>query len=470
MSRGRGRLAALAAFAAALAVAAVALCRPAEEWWHIRRLRSEDEAVRRRAAEALGEMRSSRAIPCLLEAGRRHRAGNDQLPDYVRAALERIAGPADREVLVAALRDEDPAIRQWAALTIHEVIPSDERLFGLLSTHCGRAHERADDFAWPLAASLPFFGRRAVPLLEGLLEEGGERAQAAGFLLLGLGPNARQALPAALQSGGADALRWFRKFRGLDALLAEDLRREVEIGGEERRLALRILSRLRIEGRPMMRALRGVLAEGGVEERFWALWSIGNGRREEAEECLPELQAALADSERAVRWPAARALLRLGARDPAVLRVFLEILPHSTDIDLESERFWEAYRLLELVQAAPAGAGEALADALSDPAPEIRAWAACLLARLDPGNETAPRVLSRSLVDRHPLSLQILLRAGMPDAAFTAEFAAFLAPVAGRLEQMGDPRRWRDSGSSWVDSPYWTSCILAAASFDPPSL
>ncbi len=96
------------AFLGAVAVlipAALVLKEPAVERWHIWRLGSEDAAVMCQSIQKLGEMRSARAVPFLLEIVKKSDSGGD-LRGLAEEALARIGPPAIPRCM-ELLKDED---------------------------------------------------------------------------------------------------------------------------------------------------------------------------------------------------------------------------------------------------------------------------------------------------------------------------------------------------------------------------
>src|SRR5437867_6966309 len=110
-SRGRARgkwLAALLALAAGpvVATALVPLWPRIIEAWNIARLDSKDVAVRKAAAEALGEIRSVRAVPKLVQG----LAREPNLVFVVRGSIIRKSPEADAPMARALARIGQPAI------------------------------------------------------------------------------------------------------------------------------------------------------------------------------------------------------------------------------------------------------------------------------------------------------------------------------------------------------------------------
>ena len=187
---------------AVLAGAGVALRRPALEQWCLWKLESGDPDEMHDAVRKLGELRSARAVPRLLdrirmeEGGDKPPFGPQGLWAFVLslAAIDAAAVPA----LIRGLEDEDDWVRQVSAHALGEIgPPAREAVPALLrlATDDSRYEEAV------AARALGRIGDRAeevVPVLVEMLEEHGgyfTRAQAAEALGR-FGDRARPAIPA----------------------------------------------------------------------------------------------------------------------------------------------------------------------------------------------------------------------------------------------------------------------------------
>ena len=130
----------------------------------IRALRHEDEEVRWKAAETLGEIGDERAVEFLIQA---LRDNNEVVRESTAWALGEIGDSRAVEPLIQALKDEDDDVRLRAAYALEKI--GDSRAVEPLIQ---ALKDEDDDVQWAAAEALGKMGEKAVePLIQALKDK-----------------------------------------------------------------------------------------------------------------------------------------------------------------------------------------------------------------------------------------------------------------------------------------------------------
>ncbi|NLX08330.1 MAG: TIR domain-containing protein [Chloroflexi bacterium] len=255
----------------------------------LRLLRDDDWRVRDTAAQALGKMKVAAAVPGLLEAlrlGRPGPFGGGSSSSNVSWAIREI-GAAAVPVLIDALGDEDPRIRQFAAEMLGEIGGADG-----VAPLASALHDAEGRVRWQAADSLGKLGTvTAVPdLILSLRDSASEVRLAATWALAQIADES--AVPGLIKT--LYDRDWRVRWAAAEALWAI---------GEPAILPLIELLRERQE--PVQRAAIRALVEIG-------------------EASIPPLLHLLSETNWEVRWVAAEALQEMGAAAVAPLLDVLE--------------------------------------------------------------------------------------------------------------------------------------------------
>jgi prepilin-type N-terminal cleavage/methylation domain-containing protein len=300
-----------------------------------------------RAERAFAEM-GPVAIPYLVAALKDE---NPAVRGCASSTLSRIGEPAV-PVLQKALSDPDDEVRRWAASALGEIdwsvnIPTDViySLIGLLedkSPYVRRSATRALGNIWGHTQAGEA-GKTAIPILVKLLaDRNAEVRRNAPYTLWRIGPAAKVAIPV-LKNTQNDPDEQVRK-EVTDALY--------RLGGPEASATVPEL--IEILTRKQVRDGSGIRTERwkhGNIRRFEAAMYLGRRPRDEAKSAIPILKEILNDKDPAVRFHATVALCKLepqsGPQVPGLTRALTE--------EEFVAQFWAAHALVEAVgKALPA--------------------------------------------------------------------------------------------------------------------
>jgi HEAT repeat protein len=261
-------------------------------------------------------------------------------------------------VLVQALRDADPVVRQVAARTLNRIHPNWPSFPSAVPTLLEALVDPNDDVCRIAATQLGRFGstaESAVPvLLRALADTDREVCQRAARGLGLLGRYAASAVPA------------------LTRALADT-------HAEVRCQAARALGLIGPAAQSAVPALIQALADSSAHQRGYVVQALA----QMGPSTVPTLIQALADSDEWVRGLTASCLASIG--QPAIVAL--------TQALADSDRHvrWRAANALKIIGPAARSAVPVLTQALADNDEHVRRIAAEALATIDPTRNTNPR-------------------------------------------------------------------------------
>ena len=315
-------------------------------------LQSQDEDVRAKVAQALGQLGDARAVPPLVQALQDE---NHQIRTVVIEALGALGDTRAVEALIQPLQDSNPRIRRTAAYVlgkIRDVRAIDPLLRALQDPAWASQSDQEIVIAALRKIGDPQMVRPLIQILQGVNQKGG---QWGAVCLLGtLGEPAVLPLLHVLQEADSDLTTRTGAIMALGQL------------GDARAVEPLIQALLTAESQ----RVRGVAVP--------ALGQLGDVRAVE-----PLIQALLTAESRGDREAAVRALGQLG--DPRAVEPILQAMGEEEDGLIIYANDYPANKLVvdALVQiGAPAVAP--LTQALKDPNPDVREIAHTVLAEIDP--------------------------------------------------------------------------------------
>ena len=368
------------------------------------RLRDPDPAARAATARALGNAGAEAAsvVPALA------RLLADPQPEVRAAAVWALGGfgaeaAAALPAVIAALADESTPVRAGAAHTLGAIGPGARSAAIALAPHLS---DPADEVRWRVEDALARVEPdpvSALPALVPLVADPGSRGRGgAASVIARMGPAARPAVPAllsALSDPRADVRGKAARALGeigpearaaVPALTA--LLRDPDVGWH----AIDALGSIGAPAAPAVPALRSALADPSSNVRWRAALALG-GIGPEAAAAAPELIAVLRDPVDNVRLAAVHALSRVAPEEAAAVPPLADALRRDSDSRVR------AAAALALGRKAAGGgpAREGLVEATRDADALVRASAVRALGRHPASPETSA-ALARALSDPDP--------------------------------------------------------------------
>ena len=275
----RRSLATIALGVSAAVIAVISLRHPLREQWHLYRLNSDDQEIRKNAVASLGGIRSVRAIPRFISLWRQDLHDTPFAGSIRELTCEALAeiGPAAIPSLVDALEDTSEGVRTCAAIALTRIKPEGvDVLIQQLENHKPYVRSYA---AWALSG----VGAEASPAVSTLAKLLGDKdpevRKYSAAALREIGQKAEPAVPAliAALSDEHPPVRVIAETTltrigppAVSALIGK-LRDEDEV---VRRAAVNALGKMGADARSAVPALRERLKDESDQVRWRAEWAV----------------------------------------------------------------------------------------------------------------------------------------------------------------------------------------------------